>query len=178
MRGNDHQKVSAMQLDWTTEKEETILRDKWIDLRAETCRMPNGTEIAPYYVLHYPEWVSVLAITTEDQAILLREFRNGAKMTGLGMVGGGMETTDTSPEDTARRELIEETGYGVGELFSLGSAFANWGNQTNRVHYFLATGCAIQQQVSFDQTEYCELVLKPKHELFNPGVFQQLLAPM
>ena len=120
-----------MQLDWKTEKEKTILKDKWIDLRVETCRMPDGTKIDPYYVLHYPEWISVLAITTEDKAILLREFRNGAKTTGLGMVGGGMETTDADLDDTARRELLEETGYGVRDLISLGSAFANWGNQTN-----------------------------------------------
>jgi len=39
--------------DWQLLKSEHIVRDRWISLRADTCRMPNGRIIAPYYVYEY-----------------------------------------------------------------------------------------------------------------------------
>lgn len=58
-----------------------------------------------------------------------------------------------SPEAAARRELLEETGYAADDLIDLGSTWANFGNHTNRVHHFLARGCARVAEQSLDDSE-------------------------
>jgi hypothetical protein len=40
-----------------------LLNDRWINLRADRCLTASGAEIAPYYVLIYPDWVNVVAVT-------------------------------------------------------------------------------------------------------------------
>jgi ADP-ribose pyrophosphatase len=41
-----------------------IVKDRWLSLRADVCRLPRGRTIAPYYVFAYPDWVNVVALTT------------------------------------------------------------------------------------------------------------------
>src|SRR5919109_1102188 len=51
--------------DWQLLQSTYILRDRWLALRADTCQLPNGRTIAPYYVLEYPPWVNtVVALQT------------------------------------------------------------------------------------------------------------------
>jgi hypothetical protein len=54
-----------MQEGWTTVASKTLVKDRWIDLRADQCLTPNGHEISPYYVLTYSDWINVVAITPD-----------------------------------------------------------------------------------------------------------------
>lgn len=126
-----------MAADWKTLQSETLLRDRWIDLRADRCATPQGVEIAPYYVLSYPDWINVVAITPEDHLVLVRQYRHGAGKVCLELPSGGVEAGE-SPEMTARRELAEETGYVSDRWQLLCSLSPNPASHTNRVHSFLA----------------------------------------
>lgn len=90
---------------------EYIHKDQWATLRADVCKMPNGKIIEPYYVLEYANWVNAVALTENNEAIMVRQYRHGAERTLLEIVGGVIDETDGSPEETIRRELLEETGY-------------------------------------------------------------------
>lgn len=162
-----------MKLRWQTVGSRIIVSDRWAHLRADQCVTPNGAPLEPYYVLEYPDWVSVQATDEDGKAILVREYRHGASCVGLGLVGGGIQPSDASPTEAAIRELVEETGYQADDIVALGSAYANWGNQNNRVHYFLARGCQLTSKVSFDPAEQCELVIEDVSKLFEPGFFLQ-----
>lgn len=127
----------AMGANWKILQSETLLRDRWIDLRADRCVTPQGAEITPYYVLSYPDWINVVAITSEDHLVLVRQYRHGAGRVCLELPSGGVEAGE-SPEMTARRELAEETGY-VSERWQLLSSLSpNPASHANRVHSFLA----------------------------------------
>ncbi len=39
--------------------------------------MPNGTIVDPYYVLEYPTWVNIVALTKNQEVILVKQYRHG-----------------------------------------------------------------------------------------------------
>ena len=137
---------------WRVVDSELIHADRWIRVRADDCRDANERSIAPYYVLEYGDWISVLALDREGSAIVVEEYRHGAGIVAVGTIGGGVEAGE-SPEAAANRELREETGYEADELIGLRATWANYGNHTNRVHHFLARGCVRVAEQSLDESE-------------------------
>ncbi|WP_160173206.1 NUDIX hydrolase [Microbacterium sp. CH12i] len=137
-----------------------VVADRWIHLRADTCVDAAGRTIAPYYVLEPAEWISVLALNTDGEAIVVQEYRHGAGVVALGTIGGAVETNET-PRDAALRELREETGYQAGEIIDLGATWANFGNHTNRVHHFLARDCSLVTDQSLDDGELISVCIHP-----------------
>lgn len=137
---------------WQIVDSEVIVADRWIRLRSDECVDGHGRTIAPFYVLEYGDWVSVLALDSRGQAILVEEYRHGAGTVALGTIGGGVEEGET-PADAAARELLEETGHAAAELVELGATWANFGNHTNRVHHFLARDCVHVSQQALDESE-------------------------
>jgi 8-oxo-dGTP pyrophosphatase MutT (NUDIX family) len=125
---------------WQIVSSKPLLRDRWINLRADTCRTELGSTIEPFYVLTYPDWVHVVAITPDDCLVLVRQYRHAAGEAFLELPGGVMDHADGQPEDTARRELAEETGYQADEMRLVSSLYVNPSSHTNRIHTCLATG--------------------------------------
>ena len=130
-----------MTLPWRTLSSRVLLRDRWINVRADHCQTAGGKDIKPYYVLSYPEWVHVAALTPDNQVVLVEQYRHGAGAICLEMPGGAVDPGDVSLTAAAERELREETGYTADSLQLVSSLYANPATQTNRVHFVLATGC-------------------------------------
>ncbi|MEH2230992.1 MAG: NUDIX hydrolase [Nostoc sp.] len=97
--------------DWIVLKSRHLVKDRWISVRSDTCQMPNGTIVDPYYVLEYPTWVNVVALTKKQEIILVKQYRHGLKQTILELPSGAVKTEDVLPMEAAKRELLEETGY-------------------------------------------------------------------
>jgi 8-oxo-dGTP pyrophosphatase MutT (NUDIX family) len=123
---------------WRTIRSETVLKDRWIDLRADHCVTPDGVEISPYYVLSYPDWVHVVAITADDKLVLVRQYRHAAGESLLELPGGAADPGDASMEEAAQRELAEETGFTAVRWELISSLRPNPATHTNRIHGFLA----------------------------------------
>ena len=137
---------------WRVVDSETVVADRWIRVRADDCRDADDRRIAPYYVLEYGDWISVLALDADGHAIVVEEYRHGAGIVAVGTIGGGVESGE-APIGAAARELREETGYEAGEIVELGSTWANFGNHTNRVHHFLARDCVRVAEQELDDSE-------------------------
>ncbi|MFJ4996668.1 NUDIX hydrolase [Microbacterium sp. NPDC088619] len=153
---------------WRVFGSELIRADRWIRVRADDCRDERGRSITPYYVFEYGDWISVLALDREGQAIVVEEYRHGAGIVAVGTIGGAVEAGET-PEDAAVRELREETGYEADEILDLGATWANFGNHTNRVHHFLARGCVRVAEQSLDDSEAITV-----HRVALDGLGEQL----
>ena len=164
-------------LDWEKISSKYLVRAPWATLRVDTCRMPDGTEITDYYVLEYPDWVNVIALTEDNQVILVRQYRHAAGEELLELPGGVIEK-DESPEQAARRELLEETGYEFDDLEFLSALYANPATATNKTHCFLATGGRKTSEQNLDKGEeiLIELVsLEKLKELVLNNEFGQAL---
>jgi ADP-ribose pyrophosphatase len=113
----------------------TILR-----IREDSFQDPRDESAHPRVVITAPDWVNVVALTREGEAILVRQFRFGVEKDTL-EIPGGMVDPGEEPAAAAARELEEETGYSASEVVFLGSVHPNPALQSNRCHSFLALGC-------------------------------------
>ena len=150
---------------WHLVTSRNIVRDRWLTVRADHCRLPDGREIDPYYVLEYPDWVNIVALTTAEEIVLVRQYRHGLGDTGIELPAGIVEPNDATPESAVRRELLEETGYGFEVARLTGVLSANPATHSNRTHCFLATGCEKRSVPELDATESLETLLVPVGEL-------------
>lgn len=123
---------------WRVLGSRTVVSDRWIDLRADRCITPAGVEVAPYYVLAYPDWVHVVALTEGGRMVLVRQYRHAVGRSVLEIPGGAVDPADGDPLRAAQRELAEETGYAAPAWRTIGSFFPNPATHTNRVHVALA----------------------------------------
>lgn len=112
-------------------------RDRWLALRSDTVRLPNGRVLAPFHVIEQPDWVTVIALTRDGGIILVEEYRHGARQTVIELPSG-IHDKPEAPLAAMQRELREETGFASDDWRPLGSFFANAPRLDNRVHCFVA----------------------------------------
>jgi 8-oxo-dGTP pyrophosphatase MutT (NUDIX family) len=138
---------------WRTLSSKSVVKNRWLDVRADQCVTPAGIEINPYYVLTYPEWVHVVAITPDRHIVLVRQYRHAAAEVFMELPSGGVEETDISIEHAAQRELREETGF-ISQCWQpLSVLYPNPATHTNRVHAFLALDAVAEHAQRLDEGE-------------------------
>jgi 8-oxo-dGTP pyrophosphatase MutT (NUDIX family) len=131
-------------------------RDRWLALRSDSVRLPGGVTLAPYHVIEIADWVNVVALSHSGHIILVEQYRHAVQRTMLEIPAGHVDPRET-PEAAARRELIEETGYGGGTWHRLGSLHPAASRFTNRVHSFLAIGVTRQAEPAPEEAETLRL---------------------
>lgn len=127
-------------------------------VRTDTACCPRTGQEHDFFVLESPDWVNVIALTSDDQVVMVRQYRHGTRGICLEIPGGLAEPGD-SPQEAARRELLEETGYEAPELVFLGAACPQPAIMGNRSTTFLARGVQEVQAPQLDDTEDIEVTL-------------------
>lgn len=146
-----------------------INRPPWMVLRCDTFRLPNGRVVPEYYILDYPDWVNVIAITTKGEFVMISQYRPALARTSYELCAGVCDSSDSSPEESARRELLEESGYGGGEWQKIMEISANPATQTNLTHCFLARGVEKLSTQNLDESEDIDI------HLFSESQLRELL---
>ena len=103
---------------WEVIESEYLFREPWLTARREHVKLPTGAEIQDFYVLEYPEFCNVIAITKEGKFLMERQYRHAQHLTAIEIPAGCVEKGE-DPMEAAKRELYEETGYGGGEWSKL-----------------------------------------------------------
>lgn len=137
----------------------TILR-----IREDTFSDPRNASPHSRVILTAPDWVNVVALTDEGEAVLVRQFRFGVEANSL-EIPGGMVDEGEEPAAAAARELLEETGFRARALVFLGAVHPNPALQNNRCHSYLALGAARAGPAAQEGGEDIEVVLVPASAL-------------
>lgn len=137
---------------WKILDSKYIIKRPWLTARVDKVELPNGTIHPEYYVLEYPSWINVIAITTEGKFVMVEQYRHGLGDVFTEICAGVVENGE-KPLHAAQRELMEETGYGKGnwQLFTVLSA--NPGTTTNLTYTYLATDVEPVSTQHLDETE-------------------------
>ena len=137
---------------WDIINSEYLFRRPWLTVRHDQVRLPDGRINPEFYVLEYPDWVNVIAITEDGMFVLERQYRHGLGKTCYEIPAGVIEKGET-PLEAAKRELQEETGYGEGEWETLMTVSGNCSTTSNLTHCFLAKGVKKISGQHLDATE-------------------------
>jgi len=144
-----------------------ILNSEYVHprFRVDTVEIANGKVFRPF-VFESRNWANVLALTKDNEAVLVRQYRHGIQKMSLELPGGIVEDGE-DPLEGARRELLEETGYSAGSIIEVGRIYPNPAIQDNTLFCYLATDVELTGQQHFDETEEIEAHLVPLDELIE-----------
>ena len=164
---------------WKIIKSEYLFRRPWLTVRRDCVELPDGRQNPEFYVMEYPDWVNVIALTEDGKFVMERQYRHGLGKTCFEIPAGVREKGET-PLEAAKRELMEETGYGDGEWSKIMTVSGNSSTTNNLSHCFVAKGVKKIGRQHLDSTEDLQIVLMDEAEvkdlMVNDQIRQSLMA--
>jgi ADP-ribose pyrophosphatase len=150
---------------------EVLGREPFADCRVfrvlrKRSRHPVRGTTADFFVLESADWVNVVALTPTGELVMVTQYRFGLEDLSLEVPGGLMEAGE-DPVHAARRELLEETGYGGGSARLLGSVRPNPAIQGNSCHLVFLDGVTPQAALDWDEHEEILVALMPVDEVLQ-----------
>ena len=163
---------------WKLLSSEFLVDAPWLKVAKEKCELPNGKVIDDFYTLWQPDWVLILARTTDCKWVMTEQYRHGTGKIALEFPAGIIDRGET-PEEAAIRELQEECGYGICQnddankdltgsfaasplrmtenvITYLGSFPVNPDRHRGKFHVVFIDGVERSGKTSFDDTEDIE----------------------
>lgn len=137
---------------WKTAESGYLIERPWLTARKDHVILPDGRENPEHWVLEYPDWVNVTAVTADGDFVFERQYRHGLGIVEYEICAGVIEEGET-PLEAARRELLEETGYSGGKWSLLMETCQNPSVCSNITHCFLAEGVKLSRDQHLDYTE-------------------------
>jgi len=146
---------------WITTGSKYIFKTPYGNMRADTCRVPDGRIVDEYHVYELDDWVNIVAIDKSGNLVLANQYRQGAQDIFLELVAGAVEKGEP-PEDAIVRELQEETGYVcLSKPVLLGKFHFNPAMQDNMMYMFFCDNIEKSQNQNLDEFEDIEVVTTP-----------------
>lgn len=151
---------------WVLKAEKSIFKTRIFEVFDMDCYLPSKNANHNFYSLHMRDWVNVTALTDDNRIIFVKQHRLGKNIVTLEVPAGVIDKNE-KPEDAARRELEEETGFVPEKIVHLKSISVNPAIQNNNCHFYLALGCKKLKETNFDPSEEIEIKFYDIKEIDN-----------
>ena len=150
---------------------------KVFKVKAVQAVSPRTSQAGEFYTIETRDWVNIIALTENQEVVMIRQYRHGSKEVTLEIPGGLVD--EDHPQEAALRELMEETGF-VGESIKyLGGVNPNPAIFNNVCHTYLVEKARKVSKTNFDPDEDIEVVLVPLsgiHSLLESGQINHALV--
>jgi ADP-ribose pyrophosphatase len=147
----------------TTIESSQAFKGRLLEVRRDRVRLPDASESTREYVRH-PGAVLIVPVLDDGRLILEHQFRYPLGRVMLEFPAGKIDPGE-SPEATAKRELLEETGFTAREWRHLGTLHPCPGYSDERIELFLARGLERQGGQNLDPGEFIDLLYLPPAEI-------------
>ena len=128
--------MSERDLTEHTLSSKTVYRGRLLDVREDEVRLPDGSTSRREYIVH-PGAAVMLAMPDDRSVIIERQYRYALRSHVYELPAGKIDAGE-DPLDTAKRELLEETGYRAREWRHLVSTYPVVGYSNERIELYLA----------------------------------------
>jgi 8-oxo-dGTP pyrophosphatase MutT (NUDIX family) len=144
---------------------DTTIESNWLfRLRRERFRSRGSGRSHDYFVIHLADAVNVIALTPDQQVVLVRQFRAGSGRDSLEPPGGLLEPGE-DPCLAGARELLEETGYAGDPAVLLGSAWSNPSLLSSKIAVVVVNNARPVAAPKPDDLEEVTVVLAPARSI-------------
>ncbi|HEY1172540.1 MAG TPA: NUDIX hydrolase [Verrucomicrobiae bacterium] len=147
--------------------------------RADRKVSPRTHKEMEFYVIESRHWVNIIALTEDDEIVMIEQYRHGTNSIELEIPGGIIDKGDNDPVEAGVRELLEETGFEGTDAMLLGQVAANPAIMNNTCYTVLVRNCHFSSETRFDTGEdiITRLVpIKDLPELVRSGKIQHSLV--
>ena len=145
---------------WQTLSSQPVADYRILRVRQDRCVSPRTGDAHDFVVLEATDWVNVIAITPDEEVVLIEQYRFGTQKVTLEIPGGLIDPGE-EPLQAGKRELLEETGYSAKTFTLLGSVEPNPAIQTNRCYTVLAEGATRDGDQHLDEKEDIGVLTRP-----------------
>ena len=151
-------------MSFKTLSSEYLSKHIYFNARKDSYQTSQGKIVDPYFVVELPTSACAMAITEDNEVLLIKQYRYAVNEMMLEIPGGFIDAGE-QPMQAIERELLEETGYSFSSFHYLGITTANPGLLNNFTYMFLALGGKKTAAQSLDVNEEIEIILKPIEEI-------------
>ena len=141
---------------------EQVFQGRLLDVRRDTVRLPDGGEATREYIKHNGA-VMVVPILDDGRLVMERQWRYPVGQVMLEFPAGKIDPGE-GPFATAKRELLEETGYRAAEWARIGVIRNAIAYSSEAIEVWFARGLSLEA-AKLDEGEFLEVTTLSVDEL-------------
>jgi ADP-ribose pyrophosphatase len=141
-----------------------VFKGRFLDVRLDTVRLPDGREATREYVVH-PGATVIIPLLDNGHVVLERQYRYPIGKEMIELPAGKLDAGE-DPLLCALRELKEETGYSASQWAYAGCMHLAIAYSTEVIHIYFARGLSVGER-ALDEGEFLSVFSAPAQQLID-----------